>query len=92
MESSPYSESKDDLLRRLKKIEGQVKGLQRMVESDKYCVDILVQVAAVRAAIHKVGTIVFENHSRVCLRKAVDTGNKSEAIDELVGVLTKFIR
>lgn len=92
MNSTPYSESKEDLLRRLKKIEGQVKGLQRMVESDKYCVDVLVQVAAVRAAIHKVGTIVFENHSRSCLRQAVETGDKDGAIEDLIGVLTKFVK
>ena len=92
MQSTPYSDSKDDLLRRLKKIEGQVKGLQRMVESDKYCVDVLVQVAAVRAAIHKVGTIVFENHSRGCLHRAIQTGDKDAAIEELLGVLTKFVK
>jgi len=92
MDPTPYSESKEDLIRRLKKIEGQVKGLQRMVESDKNCVDILVQVAAVRAAIHKVGTIVFENHSRRCLVNAVDDENKEGAIEELIGVLTKFVK
>lgn len=84
--------SKEDLIRRLKKIEGQVKGLQRMVENDKYCVDVLIQVAAVRAAINKVGTMIFENHSRVCLQKAVEEKDKDEAVEELIGVLTKFIK
>ncbi|GAB6171469.1 metal-sensitive transcriptional regulator [Paradesulfitobacterium aromaticivorans] len=92
MDTTPYTDSKDDLIRRLKKIEGQVKGLQRMVESDKNCVDVLVQVAAVRAAVHKVGTIVFENHSRQCLTNAVDVQNKEGAIEELIGVLTKFVK
>ncbi|MHB1407800.1 MAG: metal-sensitive transcriptional regulator [Desulfitobacteriaceae bacterium] len=92
MDTTPYTDSKDDLIRRLKKIEGQVKGLQRMVESDKNCVDVLVQVAAVRAAVHKVGTIVFENHSRRCLTNAVDVQNKEGAIEELIGVLTKFVK
>jgi len=92
MNSTPYSESKEDLIRRLRKIEGQVRGLQRMVENDKYCVDVLVQVAAVRAAVNKVGTIVFEHHSRVCLQEAVEKDAKDEAIEELVGVLTKFIK
>jgi CsoR family transcriptional regulator, copper-sensing transcriptional repressor len=91
-ESSASSAQKEDLIRRLKKIEGQVKGLQRMVENDKYCVDVLIQVAAVRAAINRVGTIIFENHSRGCLLKAVEERDKDEAIEELITVLTKFIK
>ncbi len=90
--STTYSESKDDLVRRLKKIEGQVKGIQRMVESDKYCVDVLIQVAAVRAAINRVGTIVFEHHSRECMRNAVEDNDQEASIEELIGVLTKFIK
>lgn len=92
MDTTSYSDSKEDIIRRLKKIEGQVKGLQRMVENDKYCVDVLIQVAAVRAAINKVGTIVFEHHSRGCLRKAVETDDKETAIEDLIGVLTKFVK
>ena len=92
MQASPYFEAKEDLIRRLKKIEGQVKGLQRMVENDKYCVDVLIQVAAVRAAINKVGTMIFEHHSRGCLQKAVQEEDKDAAIEELIGVLTKFVK
>jgi DNA-binding FrmR family transcriptional regulator len=91
MDTTPYNNSKEDIIRRLKKIEGQVKGLQRMVDNEKYCVDVLVQVAAVRAAIHKVGTIVFENYSRVCLRKAAENDN-DKALEELIGILAKFIK
>jgi CsoR family transcriptional regulator, copper-sensing transcriptional repressor len=90
--STPYSESKEDLIRRLNKIEGQVKGIQRMVNEDKYCVDVLIQVAAVRAAINRVGTIVFEHYSRGCIRKAVESSDQEATIEELVGVLTKFIK
>jgi len=92
--SSPdhNSESKEDLNRRLKKIEGQVKGIQRMVDEDKYCVDVLIQVAAVRAALNRVGTIVFENHSRRCVRNAVENSDQEAAIEELIGVLGKFIK
>lgn len=93
MQASPYIESKEDLIRRLKKIEGQVKGLQRMIEGDKQCVDVLIQVAAVRAAVNKVGTMIFENHSRGCLLKAVEEENdKDAAIEELITVLTKFVK
>lgn len=90
--STPYAESKEDIIRRLKKIEGQVKGIQRMVDSDKYCVDVLVQVAAIRAAINRVGTIVFEHHSRGCMRNAVGNEDNEAAIEELIGVLGKFIK
>ena len=83
---------KEDIIRRLKKIEGQVKGLQRMVDNEKYCVDILIQVAAVRAAINKVGVLIFENHSRECLQKAVVENHQDESIDELIAVLAKFIK
>ena len=89
---TPYSESKENLIRRLKKIEGQVKGIQRMVDEDKYCVDVLIQVAAVRAAINRVGTIVFEHHSRGCMLRAAENNDQGAAIEELVGVLTKFIK
>lgn len=92
MQDSSYSESKEDLIRRLKKIEGQVKGLQRMIEGDKYCVDVLIQVAAVRAAINRVGTMIFENHSRGCLQKAVENNDKDAAIEDLITVLTKFVK
>ncbi|MHB8125142.1 MAG: metal-sensitive transcriptional regulator [Desulfitobacteriaceae bacterium] len=93
MNTTPYIDSKEDIILRLKKIEGQVKGLQRMVENDKYCVDVLVQVSAIRAAIHKVGTIVFENLSRGCLQKVVENNNnKEKAIEELITVLAKFIK
>lgn len=90
--STPYSESKENLILRLKKIEGQVKGIQRMVNEDKYCVDVLIQVAAVRAAINRVGTIVFEHHSRGCMRNAVENSDQEAAIEELIGVLNKFIK
>jgi DNA-binding FrmR family transcriptional regulator len=89
---SSYAESKENIIRRLKKIEGQVKGIQRMVDGDKKCVDVLMQVAAVRAAINRVGSIVFEQHSRDCMLKAVENNDQEAAIDELIGVLTKFIK
>ncbi|MGI6119181.1 MAG: metal-sensitive transcriptional regulator [Desulfosporosinus sp.] len=90
--SASYSESKDNLMLRLKKIEGQVKGIQRMVNEDKRSVDVLIQVAAVRAAINRVGTIVFEHHSRGCMRKALESSDQEAAIEELVRVITKFVK
>lgn len=87
-----YSKNKENLLRRLKKIEGQVKGIQRMIEEEKYCVDILVQIAAVRAALNKVGLIIFEDHTRGCVASAMETEKRDEKISELVDVIFKFIK
>lgn len=87
-----YEAARSSVQLRLKKIAGQVKGIQRMVEEGKYCVDILIQIAAVRAALDKVGLIVLENHSRECLQKAVTEGKQEEMITELIEVLKKFIK
>ena len=87
-----YCEQKDGLLTRLKKIEGQVQGLQRMLREDKYCVDVLIQIAAVRAALDRVGVILFENHTRDCLIKALEEGRQEEMVDELVEVLRKYLK
>ncbi|MCL5677299.1 MAG: metal-sensitive transcriptional regulator [Firmicutes bacterium] len=83
---------KEDLLDRLKKIEGQVRGLQRMIEDNRYCVDILVQIAAVRAAVNRVGLSVLESHTRGCVADAIREDKGDEAVDELVDVLVKFIK
>ncbi|WHH60729.1 metal-sensitive transcriptional regulator [Petroclostridium sp. X23] len=83
---------KEDILRRLKRIEGQVKGIHRMVDEDKYCADILIQVAAVRAAVNKVGGLILENHSRSCIKKALHTDGREEVLDELIDVVLKFMK
>ncbi|MBT9152461.1 MAG: Copper-sensing transcriptional repressor CsoR [Firmicutes bacterium] len=82
----------DDILRRLRKIEGQVRGLQRMVGEDRYCLDILTQVAAVRAALDRVGMKVLDAHARGCLATAIRSGQADESIDELVVALERFMR
>lgn len=87
-----FAKVKEQLLARLRKIEGQVRGLQRMIEDDRYCVDILVQVAAVRAALNRVGLSVLEKHTRGCVVNAVKMDHGDEAVDELMDVLMKFIK
>lgn len=78
-------------LRRLKNIEGQVRGLQRMVEEEKYCVDILTQISAARAALHSVGMLILRRHVETCVSDAIEAGGteRAEIIDELMNVLTK---
>lgn len=78
-------------LRRLKNIEGQVRGLQRMVEEEQYCVDILTQISAVRAALKQAGMVILKRHIEHCVSDAVRAGGKEqvEIIDELMKVLAK---
>lgn len=83
---------KDDLIRRLKRIEGQMRGLQKMIAEDKYCVDILTQISSAEAALHKVAMLVLEKHTYSCVVRAIQEGRGDEAIKELMGVLTKFSR
>lgn len=83
---------KQALLDRLKKIEGQVRGLQRMIDEDRYCVDVLVQVAAVRAALNKVGLMLLEGHARGCMQAAARRGEGDEAVAELMDVLERFVK
>ncbi len=87
-----YQDNKSNILRRLRKIEGQIKGIQKMVSEEKYCVDILIQIAAVRAALNRVGLIIFEDHTKGCVLEALNTDKRDEKISELVDVIFKFIK
>lgn len=84
--------NKPDLLERLKKIEGQVRGVQKMVDDDRYCVDILIQLTAIRAAVNKVGLQILQGHVRGCVTSAIKEGKGDESIEELVDVLSKFAK
>ncbi|RYG73503.1 transcriptional regulator [Lentibacillus lipolyticus] len=83
-------DEKDAVVNRLKRIEGQVRGIQKMVGEDRYCVDILVQISAINAALKKVGFSVAERHTKHCVSDAVQSGQGHEAIDELMEVLKQF--
>lgn len=89
--SGVTSRDKPDLLRRLNRVEGQVRGVRRMVEEDRYCPEILTQIAAVRAALDRVGLILLENHTRGCIVDTVEAGHADEAMTELMGILRKFL-
>ncbi|RDY71301.1 MULTISPECIES: metal-sensing transcriptional repressor [Halobacillus] len=78
------------VLNRLKRIEGQVRGIQKMVEDDRYCVDILVQISAINNALNKVGYNLLERHTHHCVKDAIQKGNGDEAIDELMKVVRQF--
>lgn len=84
-------EMRKNIFRRLRRIEGQVKGIQRMIEERKPCQEILTQVAAVRAALNTVGTMIFKNYSVECLREA-SLEQQQEKIEELMQVFLRFTR
>ena len=79
------------LANRLSRIEGQVRGIRKMVETDCYCTDILVQVSAVNAALNSFNKVLLANHIRTCVAEDIREG-KDETIDELVTVLQKLMR
>ena len=81
------SDHKEALSNRLKRIEGQVRGLQKMIEEERYCIDILTQVSATTAALDRVALGVMEDHVRHCVREGGD-----EKVDELMGALERLIR
>ncbi|GEL77580.1 metal-sensitive transcriptional regulator [Tenuibacillus multivorans] len=81
---------KERVSNRLKRIEGQVRGLQKMIEEDRYCVDVLVQISAVKAALDKVGYQMLERHAKMCVTNAVKEGNGEEYMDELMKVINQY--
>lgn len=87
-----YAEERADLLKRLARIEGQVRGIAKMVADDQYCVDILNQIAAVNAALDKVGTRLLSDHVRGCVVEATSAEDQAAKIDELVGVVERFLK
>lgn len=80
-----------DILNRLKRIEGQVKGIQKMVEKDVCCKDVLIQVSAIRSAINKVGAIMIENYASNCLSLGDDLKGE-EQLKELMKTINTFIK
>lgn len=81
---------KDQLIPRLKRIEGQVRGIQNMIENERYCVDILTQISAINAAMNKVGLHLLEKHTQHCVSDAIRDGDGEEAIQELMEVFKRF--
>jgi DNA-binding FrmR family transcriptional regulator len=89
------AKTREDLTARLRKIEGQIRGIERMIEQDKYCIDVLTQVSAAVSALEKVGLRLVGNHVRTCVRDAVSApgGDSGEHhIQELVDSLERFLK
>ena len=89
-EMDPYATSKEDLVLRLRKIEGQVRGLQRMVEEDKYCIDVLTQVSSVTSALKSVGVGLLDGHVRHCVTESIERGDGDEKVGELMAAVVRL--
>jgi DNA-binding FrmR family transcriptional regulator len=87
-----YSKDKTKLQARLNRIEGQVRGVSRMVEEDKYCIDVLTQVNAIKAALDQVSLLLLEDHVKGCVVDAVREGGETDKVDELIGAVARFAR
>ncbi len=86
---------KDNTLKRLSRIEGQVRGVARMIDEERYCIDVLQQVQAIKAAIGKVEDAILKAHSHTCVASAIASGNQEEQrrkFNELVDLLGKYKR
>ena len=86
-----YTATKDQLLTRLKRIEGQVRGVEGMVEEDRYCIDVLTQISAIQAALDKVALGLLDDHARHCVIDA-ERGERGEKTDELMGAVGRLMR
>jgi DNA-binding FrmR family transcriptional regulator len=83
-------EERQNVINRLNRIEGQIKGIRKMIENEQNCSEILMQVAAVKAAVNNTGTLIFQTHFRDCLEKAVAEG-ETDFIDEAMKMMGKYI-
>jgi len=89
--SQGYSHNKEAVLKRVRRIEGQVRGIEGMVEADRYCIDVVTQVTAVQAALDKVALELLSDHAQHCVIGA-EAGRQSERTDELMGAVRRLMR
>jgi CsoR family transcriptional regulator, copper-sensing transcriptional repressor len=86
-----YTANKDALLNRLRRVEGQVRGVHGMVEDDRYCIDVLTQVSAIQAALDKVALGLLDDHARHCVMDA-GLDDKAEMTDEMMAAVGRLMR
>jgi len=90
-----YAENKGALVKRLHRIEGQVRGIERMVEDDRYCIDILTQIAAANTALESLALTILDDHVRHCVAGALVSGDEADAAaktEELIEAVQRFAR
>jgi DNA-binding FrmR family transcriptional regulator len=90
--SRGYSATKDQLLARLRRIEGQIRGIESMVQEDRYCIDVLTQISAAQAALDKVGLGLLDDHAHHCVMGAPTAGERDEKTAELMAAVGRLMR
>ncbi len=85
-----YAMNKKALQDRLRRIEGQVRGIQRMVEQDQYCIDVLTQVNSATSALRSVGMGLLDEHVRHCVKESIETGAGDRKVEELLAAVARF--
>jgi DNA-binding FrmR family transcriptional regulator len=91
-ETRGYTATKDQLLNRLRRVEGQVRGIEKMVDEDRYCVDVVTQIGAVQAALDKVALGLLDQHARHCVVEGHAEGTPEQLTDELMGAVGRLMR
>ena len=86
-----YTKDRAQLIRRLSRMEGQVRGIARMIEREEYCIDILQQTAALRAAVDSLSILLLEDHVQGCIRTAAARGEADQYVDEVVDVVRRTL-
>lgn len=84
------ADNKEDILNRLRKIEGQVKGVHKMVSEEKCCNDVMVQISAVRSAMNKVGGLMIDNYIKSCLKEAAN--GERDDLDDVINNIVKYVK
>ena len=87
-----YTDTKDQLGKRLRRIEGQVRGIEKMVDDDRYCIDVITQISAVQAALDKVALGLLDDHARHCVVGGHGAGKPEEMSDELMAAVARLMR
>ncbi|MEQ8201664.1 MAG: metal-sensitive transcriptional regulator [Syntrophomonadaceae bacterium] len=86
------TDNRKKVISRLRRIEGQVRGVQRMIAEEADCGEILTQIAAIKSAVHQAGVIIFESHAQECIARSLQQGESEEAFEEMVKVMSRFIK
>lgn len=85
-------EARKSILIRLRRVEGQVRGVQRMIENEADCGEIMNQIAAIKSAVSQVGLLVFENHARECIARSMQADDNEKSFDEIIKMMGRFIK
>ncbi|MDD4803172.1 MAG: metal-sensitive transcriptional regulator [Syntrophomonas sp.] len=86
------ADTRKNVICRLRRIEGQVRGVQRMIAEEADCGEILNQIAAIKSAVNQAGIVIFKNHARRCIVKSMDNDDQDQSFDEIIRVMSRFIK